>query len=111
MARFKAPDFTDRVAAATAAKQKAIDQLRNKPALDPAVVAERQAAQVARDAAAAEKRAARTATLKAAAAEKAAKKVLAAAAIEVEEKRAALTEAELKAERDARYAARKARKR
>jgi len=110
MARFKAPDFNDRVASATAAKQKALEQLRAKPPVDPSVVAERKAAQEARDAAAAEKRAARLAAAEAAKAEKAAQREAKVAAATVAEKRASLTPEERKAERDARYAARKARK-
>ena len=100
MAGYKVPDFGDRAAASRAAKQRELDSLRNKAAPDPAVIAERQAARAAREAAAAERRAARQAELAQAKAEKAARKV-------DPEK----TEAELKAARDARYAARKARKR
>jgi hypothetical protein len=111
MARFTPPDFNDRVAAAKAAKEKALEKLRNKPPIDPAIVAERQAAQAARDAAAAEKRAARAAAMEAAAAEKEARKLAKAASAAAASKRTQKTEAELKAERDARYAARKARKR
>ncbi len=107
MARFKVPDFNERAAAAAAAKAQALETLRNKPAPDPLLVAKRQAAQAARDAAAAERRAARQAAAEEAAAAKAAARE---AAI-VEAERPQPTEAELKAERDARYAARKARKR
>ena len=102
---YKDPSFQDRVGSAAQAKQKALDRLKAKPAADPAVAAERQAARLAREAAQAEKRAAKKAAeeqareQKAAAAEKA-------KAAEV----AAPTEAELKAARDARYAARKNRK-
>jgi len=113
MAGYKSPDFNERAAAAREAKQKALDQLREKPAIDPAVLAERQAAREARDAAAAERRAARQRALEEAKAAKLAEKQRIA-----DEKAAAeaakapkRTEAELKAARDARYAARKARKR
>ncbi|WP_254605115.1 DUF6481 family protein, partial [Sphingomonas bacterium] len=49
MAAFKTPDFTERAALARAAKQRALDLLRDKPAPDPALVEQRQAAQAARD--------------------------------------------------------------
>ena len=117
MAAFKAPDFNERAAAARDAKQRALALLRNKPAPDPAVVAERQAAQAARDAAEAERRAAKAEALAAA---KRAKEEAKAAAIAAAEAAAEAakpkapnlpTAAELKAARDARYAARKARNR
>lgn len=108
MTAYKSPDFNERAAAARAAKQKALEQLRSKPAPDPAVVAARLAAQAAREAAAAEQRAARQAEKEAA---KAAKAAAAEALASKEAPATPLTEAELKAARDARYAARKARKR
>lgn len=110
MAGFKTPDFTERTAAARAARQRAVEQLRDRPAPDPAVLAERQAAHAARE----ERRAAKKAAAEQARAERAeeAKKLKAAkaeaAAKAVTPKK---TEAELKAARDARYAARKARRR
>ncbi|WP_420140787.1 DUF6481 family protein, partial [Sphingomonas sp.] len=105
MAGFKTPDFNERAAAGRASKEAALAKLRAKPKPDPAVVAERQAAQAARDAAAAERREARA---RAIAEEKAAK---AAAREEKAAKAAAavkpkLSAEELKAARDARYAAR-----
>ena len=112
MSAYKSPDFNARAAAARAAKEKALEQLRNKPAPDPAVIAERQAAQAAREAAAAERRAAK----ELAAQEAKAAKLAAAEAREAEiaaaqpADRPKPTAAELKAARDARYAARKARK-
>ena len=114
MARYKTPDFEERAAMARRAKQDALQALRDKPAPDPAAIAEQQAALAARNAAAAERRAAR---LAAAAEAKAAK--LAARQAEEEARKATPpppvvvppTEAELKAARDAKYAARKARKR
>jgi hypothetical protein len=105
MPAFKAPDFNQRTAAARAAKQAALEKLRNKPALDPEVVAQRQAAQAAKEAAAAERAAAKKAAMEEA---KAAKAAAAEAAKAAEPK--PLTEEERKAIRDARYAARKARK-
>lgn len=109
MAGYKAPDFNERTAAARAAKQRALDALRNKPALDPAVVAERQAARAARDAAAAERRATRQRAASEAEADKLAARESGPQAVLPEPARR--SEAELKAARDARYAARKARKR
>jgi len=113
MAGYKSPDFNERTAAARDAKQKALDQLREKPAIDPAVLAERQAAREARDAAAAERRAARQRAIEEAKAAKLAEKQRIADEKEAAEaaKAPQRTEAELKAARDARYAARKARKR
>jgi len=102
MPAFKSPDFNERAAAARATKQGALDKLRNKPPVDPAIVAQRQAARAAREAAAAERRAAKLAAAEEAKLAKAAAK----AAVP-----AKLTEAEQKAARDARYAARQARKR
>jgi hypothetical protein len=96
--------FQDRAGQAAKAKQKALDQLRSKPPVDEKVAAERIAAGQERDAAKAQKAAAkkaeRTAAAQATAADAAAK---AAAA-------APKSEAELKAARDARYAARKKRR-
>lgn len=110
MAAYKIPDFTERAALAREAKQRALDQLRAKPAPDAETVAARQAALAARETAAAEKRAAKLAAMQAAKAEKAEAKAAA-----EEARKAAIVEpptaAELKAARDARYAARKTRKR
>jgi len=121
MAGFKSPDFNERAAAARAARQSAVEQLRNKPAPDPEIVAARQAAQAARE----ERRAAKNAAAEEAKAKraeaasaKAAKAEAARADAEAASAKAAAkadapapTEAELKAARDARYAARKARQR
>ncbi len=120
MAGYKVPDFNERTAAARAAKQAALDNLRNRPAPDPAVVAERQAAATAREAAAAERRAVKLAAKEAEAANAAQsvatsdEKTPEPAAPSAEAppvERPQLTDAELKAARDARYAARKKRKR
>ncbi|WP_448664267.1 DUF6481 family protein [Sphingomonas sp. CJ20] len=107
---YKIPTFQDRAALSAEAKKKALEKLRAKAPMDPAVVAERRAAQEARDAEIAAKSAAKKAAIeeakaakKAAAEEKAAKEAARAAA------RIPPTAAELKAIRDARYAARKAR--
>ncbi|WP_375380647.1 DUF6481 family protein [uncultured Sphingomonas sp.] len=114
MASFKDPSFQDRMSSAGQAKQRALDQLKAKPPVDEALMAERRQARELRDQALAEERAAKAAVLAAAKAEKAAIK---AAAIAEEEAAAALkaarlkpaTAAEMKAARDARYAARKIR--
>ena len=113
MPAFKNPTFQDRQAAATLAKQKALDKLKAKPPVDEAVAAEQRRVWEAREAALAAERAAKAEALAAAKAEKAAAK---AAAIAEAEAAAALkaarlkppTAAEMKAARDARYAARKA---
>jgi Family of unknown function (DUF6481) len=108
MALFKTPTFQDRVGQATQAKQKALAALREKPPVDERVVEERRAARARKEAAEAEKRAAKKAAIEAAKAEKiAAAEAAAAAAAAIP---APPTEAERKAARDARYAARKKRK-
>jgi len=121
VASYKDPSFNDRTAAAKAAKQKALDLLKAKPPVDEAVLAERRRIQAEKDEALAKERAAKAEALAAAKAEKAAIKAAKLAA-EAEEKAAAeaaaalkaarlkpATAAEMKAARDARYAARKAR--
>lgn len=114
MAGYKDPAFQDRVASAAAAKQKALEKLRAKPQVDPAVLAERNTARLAKEAAIAEERAAKIAARKQAEAEAAEAAAAAKAAeeeerarIEEEKAKAVPTEAERKAARDARYAARK----
>ena len=109
MAGFKAPDFTERAKLAQEAKQRALDKLRARPAADPAVVQSRIDAAAAKEAAAAEKREARRAEM----AEAKAAKETAKAEREAAEAAAAnpLTPEEQKAIRDAKYAARKARRR
>lgn len=108
MAGFKLPDYNDRMGASALAKQKALEQLRAKPPVDEAVVAARAAAREARDAADAEKRAAKRAAdeeAKRLKREKAQAEAAAATVVQPE-----LTDAERKAIRDAKYAARKNRK-
>ena len=104
MKSYKDPSFQDRVGRAAEAKQKALDQLRSRPPADPALVAERKAAGLRREAANAEKAAAKKAERQAQTAAAAAQAAAKAAAA------APKSEAERKAERDARYAARKNRK-
>ena len=112
---FKDPSFQDRVQSAGKAKQKALDQLRAKPPVDEALMAERRQAREAREQAVAEERRAKAEAAAAAKAEKAAAEAAAKAEAEAaaELKAARLrpaSAAEMKAARDARYAARKARK-
>ncbi len=98
------PSFEDRAGQAAEAKKKALEKLRQKPPVDEAVVAERLAAQQKRDAAEAEKRAAKKQ------AEQDAKDAKAAEAAKLAAVPPPPTEAERKAARDAKYAARKNRK-
>ncbi len=104
MASFKDPSFQDRAGQAAEAKKKVLEQFHSKPPIDAAVLAERVAASLKRETANAEKaaakKAAKQAVTEAAAAETAAKAAVS----------APRTEAERKAGRDARYAARKNRK-
>jgi hypothetical protein len=107
MAGYKEPSFADRTAAATAARAKALAKLKAKPALS----AEEQAARIK---AAAEREAAEAARREAVRAEREAKKAAELQrkleAAEAAKPKPKLSDAELKALRDARYAARKARK-
>jgi hypothetical protein len=104
---YKSPSFQDRIGSAADAKQKALDKLRAKPPVDESVLQARRAAQAERESAAAEKRAAKKAASEQAAADKAA---AAEAAASEAAAAAPKSDEELKAARDARYAARKARK-
>ncbi len=105
MASYKEPSFAERTELARQAREKALAKLQSRPAPDPAVVAARIAAQTAKLAAEAERRAAQAQ----ARADKAAARAAAIAAAKPAPK-VELTEAEKKAQRDARYAARKGRK-
>ena len=100
--------FQDRVGQAAEAKRKALDKLRSKPPVDEAVAAARLEASRQREARAEEKRAAKAEKVKAADATRAADE--AKAATEAAATKPPPTEAERKAARDARYAARKSRK-
>lgn len=104
MASYKEPSFQERAANAAKAKEKALKQLRSRPPLDEKVVAERKAASLKRETAKAQKAAAKQVAEQAAAEARAAEASAKAAAPSPP------TEAELKAARDARYAARKNRK-
>jgi len=119
MAGYKTPDFNDRAAASRDAKARALEALRNKAAPDPEAVAARAAAREAKDAAEAERRAQHKAAIEqekrereeARAKAKAEAEAAAAAAAAAKRPPVVPTAAELKAARDARYAARKARQR
>ena len=115
MASFKDPSFQDRVASASRAKQKALDQLKAKPPVDAALMATLRQEREKREEALAEERATKAQERAAAKAEKASIKAaeLAAAKATAVLQAARLKPAspeEMKAARDARYAARKARK-
>lgn len=96
--------FQDRVGQAAEAKRKALEKLRAKPPIDPAGAAARQEAARQREARAEEKRAAKAEKAQAEEAQSARSEAEAASAPPPP------TEAERKAARDARYAARKSRK-
>ena len=114
MASFKDPSFQDRVESARKAKQKALEQLKAKPPADEALMAARRQAREAQERALQEERTAKAQERAAAKAEKASNK---AAELAAAEAAAALKAArlkpsspeEMKAARDARYAARQAR--
>jgi hypothetical protein len=95
--------FQDRAGQAADAKRKALEQYRARPPLDEKLAAERKAAGLEREAGRAEKAAAKKADKKATAEATAADAVAQAVATPP-------TEAERKAARDARYAARKKRR-
>lgn len=98
------PSLEDRRAAAAQSRQKALDALRAKPPVDEKIIAARQEARLKREAAQAEKRAEKNVK------DAAAKQAKADAAAKAAAVAAPPTEAELKADRDARYMARKTRK-
>jgi hypothetical protein len=113
LASFKDPSFQDRVASARKAKQKALDQLKAMPPTDEALMAGLRQEREARERALQEERTAKAQERAAAKVEKAANKaaVLAAAEAAAALKAARLrpsSQEEMKAARDARYAARKA---
>ena len=102
MTSFKHPSFQDRVGQAADAKERALEQLRRRHEPDENKVAERKAASVRRQAREAEKSTVKKAAAEAAALSKAKAAAKAAAPVP--------SEAERKTARDARYAARKARR-
>jgi hypothetical protein len=99
---YKNPSFQDRAGQAAEAKKRALEQLRARPLPDEGVLAERKAAADRRQAAKAQKAEAKKAAAQAALDAKMEAAATAAAPVE--------TEADRKAARDARYAARKNRK-
>jgi hypothetical protein len=107
MSGFKEPSFTDRQKAAQEARKNILNKFRSQPGPDDPAVKARQAerakAKLARDAAEAERKRVEEETAAAAAAQLLREKE------EALERQAAL-EAEQKKERDARYAARKNKK-
>jgi hypothetical protein len=114
MPPYKEPSFQDRAAMAQQARQKALDQLKAKEPVDPAILEQRRAARAAKERKLADDRAAKAAATAAAKAEQDA--ALAAKLAEAEAAAASkaasmklLTPEAVKAARDARYAARKAR--
>jgi len=114
MKGYKAPSFQDRAAASATAKEKALAKLKAAPQLTEAELAERAARRVEREAAteakAAAARAAREEKQRLAEEEREAAKAEAARLEEANAPPPKKTEEELKAARDARYAARKKRK-
>lgn len=100
--------FQDRVGQAAEAKRKALEKLKSKPSVDPAVAEARLEAARQREAKAEEKRAAKAEAARAAEEAKAAE--AAKAASEAAAAKPEPTEAERKAARDAKYAARKSRR-
>lgn len=115
MASFKDPSYQDRVASAGKAKQKALDRRKSKPPVNEGRMAELRQEWDVREQALSDERAARAEAIAAAKADEAATKAAelaeaeAAAALKAARLKPA-TAAEMKAARDARYAARKARK-
>ena len=115
MPSFKNPSFQDRLATAGKAKQKALDQMKAKPSVDVNVMAERRDAWEAREKKLAAERAAKAeATAQARADKASAKAAKEAADAEAAALKAArlkpASAADMKAARDARYAARQSRK-
>ena len=112
MKAYQNSSFQDRVDQVAKAKQHAIDQLRSKPPMDPAVVEARVAASRKREAAETERRAARKAAEEAAAqaVEDAKAASEAAEAARLAAIKPAPTEEERKLARDLKYAARQKRR-
>jgi hypothetical protein len=108
MKAYQNKTFQDRVDQVAKAKQRLIEKLRDKPAVDPAAEEARLAASQKREAAQAEKREARKAAELAAIAEKAASEEAEAARVAAIKPEP--TAEERKAARDAKYAARKNRR-
>mgnify|MGYP000170762081 CR=1 FL=1 len=105
MPAFSQPSFQERTQMAAKAKQAALKQLKAKPPLSDEVIAERKAAQLAREQKKAVAREEKRAAFEQLKAERKAAKELA-----TQKEAPELTEAEKKAARDARYANRKKRR-
>ncbi|MGZ8998323.1 MAG: DUF6481 family protein [Allosphingosinicella sp.] len=105
MKSYQEPSFQDRVGRAADAKNKALEQLRSKPAADESDLDGRRSARLAKEAEEKERREAKKAAELSAKAAKASER----AKVKAETAVAAPTEADKKAARDARYAARKKR--
>ncbi|MFL0669891.1 MAG: DUF6481 family protein [Erythrobacter sp.] len=103
---YKAPSFQDRAAASLQARQKALAAMMAAPQPDAAELAERKARQAARDVLA-EAKAAKTRQAREEKQRLADEKRAEASAQKIKAEQPKRTEAELKAARDARYAARK----
>ncbi len=101
MPSFKQPTFQERTAIAAKAKAAALEKLRAKPPVDESALAERRVAALAREAAMQKAREEKRATRELEKAEQAARKAEETIAT------AGMSEAEQKAIRDAKYAARK----
>src|SRR3546814_21030072 len=101
MSAYKDPSFQERTALARQARQKALDQLKAKPPADEAVLAERNAARIAREQAKADERAATRAARDLAKAEEKARAIEAAKASVPPP---GPSKAEQRTARDARYA-------
>lgn len=105
MPPFTQPSFQERTALATKAKQAALEKLRAKPPISEEALAERTAARIAREQAEATARAEKLAAREQLKAQRKAEKEQ-----DIVPPPPALTEAEKKEARDARYAARKIRR-
>ncbi|HEY1125850.1 MAG TPA: DUF6481 family protein [Sphingobium sp.] len=107
MKRYREPAFQERIDAAARARAEALAKLREKPPVDEADMTARAASQAIKDAATDEKRRlARQAASELKAAKQSARDL---AALKKADQKPAPTDAERKAERDARYLARKSR--
>lgn len=110
MASFQAPDHQERANLAKQAKLKALEGLKNKPAVDPAIIAQRKIAETAREASQEAKRQAKRAEQAQKEADKIARKLAEIEAAAEAEKARMQKEVMDKLARDERYAARKVRK-
>jgi hypothetical protein len=110
MAAYREPGFQERTALAARAKSAALARLRARPPIDEAERAARAARALERETAAEEKRAAKRMTREAAVALKRVATAEISVVEDAQANAAGTTDADRKAARDARYAARKGRK-